>query len=86
MIKQTWIERAKGTYKFHRSKLLSHDKWTVAQTAKSLKRSLGSVSEDLLISKWLKTHGMQLEKFDYCYEALAFIRKKEKEQEKDEIE
>ena len=78
--RQTWIEKAIETYKFHRSKLLIDDKWTVVGTSKLLKRSLGSVSEDLLIAKWLKTHKEKLEKFSYAYEALAYIRKKQKEE------
>jgi len=81
-----WIEKAKETYKFHRSKLLSEDKWTAAMTAKSLRRSLGGVSEDLLICRWCKTHEKQLEKFKYAYEALEFIREKQRELDLDEIE
>lgn len=83
--KQTWLERAKDTYKFHREKLTSHDNWTITKTSKSLKRSLGSVAEDLLIARWVKTHEKDLERFDYAYEAIAFIRKKEKEIEKEEL-
>lgn len=81
-----WLEKAKDTYKFHRSKLLSNDKWTIDMTAKALRRSHGSIVEDLLISKWLKTHESQLEKFSYAYEALKFIRKKQKEQDLVELE
>jgi hypothetical protein len=81
-----FIEKAKETHSFHRSKCLSHNKWTVAMTAKALRRSLGSISEDLLIAKWLKTHDKVLEKFDYAYEALEFIRKKKKELDLDEID
>ncbi len=81
-----WLERAKDTYRFHRSKLISNDKWTVIQTSKSLKRSLGSVCEDLLIARWSKTHGKKLEEFSYAYEALKFIRNKQDELDLDEIE
>jgi hypothetical protein len=81
-----WIEKAKETYRYHRSKLLSNDKWTVGQTAKSLRRSLGSISEDLLIARWCRTHEKQIEKFKYAYEALEFIREKQKEQDIAEIE
>jgi hypothetical protein len=83
---QKWIIKAKETYKFHRSKLLSTDDWTLNMTSKILKRSLGSISEDLLIAKWLKTHEKQLEKFEYMYEALEFIREKQKEQSLIEID
>jgi hypothetical protein len=74
-----WIERAKETYKFHRSKVISDDSWTIAKTAKALKRSSGSISEDVLIVRWLETHEKQLEKFPFAYEALEFIRKRRKE-------
>lgn len=81
-----WIEKARETYKYHRSKLLSNDDHTVAKTAKYLRRSFGSVAEDLLIARWLRTHEKQLEKFKYAYQALEFIRDKKKEQDLDEIE
>lgn len=80
-----YIEKARETYKFHRSKLLSNDKWTTVQTAKALRRSIGSISEDLLIARWLKTHEKQLEKFKYAYEALEWIREKIKEQDLSEL-
>jgi len=81
-----WIERAKETRKFHRSKILTDEKWTIQQTAKALRRSLGGICEDLLIAKWLKTHETKLERFDYAYQALEFIRDKQREDDLDEIE
>lgn len=81
-----WIERAKETHRFHRSKLLSDDKWTTTRTAKALRRSIGSVSEDLLICRWLKTHEKELLKFEYAYQALEFIRDKQREEEREEVE
>jgi len=80
-----WIERAKETYRFHREKLLVNPKWTTVQTSKSLRRSLGSISEDLLIARWSRTHEVQLEKFKYGYQALEWIREKQKEQEREDI-
>jgi len=80
-VKIDWIEKAKETFRFHRSKLLSNNKWTLTLTAKSLKRSVGSVSEDIMIARWLRTHEEQLEKYDTAYEALAFIRDKKKTQD-----
>lgn len=81
-----FIERAKDTYKFHRSKLLSNDGWTLNMTSHALKRSVGSICEDLLIAKWLKTHEKELEKYKYTYEALEFIREMKSEQNLDEID
>lgn len=81
-----FITKAKETYAYHRSKLVSEDKWTAVQTAKALRRSIGSVSEDLLIARWCRTHENQLEKLLFTYEALDFIREKQKEQKKEEID
>lgn len=85
-VQPKWLLKAKETYAFHRSKLLSTDKWTTVQTSKSLRRGLGSISEDLLIARWCKTHEKQLEKFKYAYEAIEWIREKQKAQELEEIE
>jgi hypothetical protein len=52
--------------------------WRVANTAKALKRSIGGVSEDLLIASWMKTHGDKIKSCQYAYEALMFIRDKKK--------
>ncbi len=81
-----WLEKALETFRFHRSKLLFQDGWTVTLTAKALRRSYGSVAEDLLIARWSRSHEKQLEQFKNAYEALEFIRKKKKEQDRDEIE
>lgn len=76
-----WIERARETYRFHRSKILEKEKHTVARTAYLLRRSYGSVVEDLLIARWLRTHEKQIEKFEHAFQALEFIREKKKMQE-----
>ncbi len=81
-----WMEKAKETYKFHRSKLMNDDKWNTAKTAKALRRSIGSISEDLLLARWCKTHEEKLKRFKYAYEALEYIREYQKELELDEIE
>lgn len=81
-----WIERAKETFNFHRAKKLADPKWNTIKTAKSLRRSLGGVSEDLLIARYLKTHSAKLEKYKYAYEALEYIRDVEREEELGEIE
>ena len=81
-----WLERAKETYKIHRARLMSTDDWTLAKTAKLLRRSIGPISEDLLIARWCKTHEKHLENFKYAYEAIEFIKKKKREQETEEIE
>jgi hypothetical protein len=80
-----FIERAKETHRFHRSMLLANNKWNTALTAKALKRSIGSISEDLLIARWCKTHEGKLSDFDYAYEAIEWIREKEKQQELEDV-
>ena len=85
-MKQSWMERAKETRKFHSSKLKENSKWRIQDTATALKRSLGSISDDLLIANWCKTHQKQLERFDYAKEALAFIREKETQMLMDEVD
>lgn len=81
-----FLHKAKETYKVHRSKLLSDETWTISQTAKFLHRSMGSVCEDLLICKWYKTNPDDMDKFDYAYEAINWIRVMERKQELDEID
>lgn len=80
-----FLTKAKETYRFHREKLLSHDRWTIPMTAHALRRSQGSICEDLLIAKWSKSHEREMDRFDYAYEALKFIREKQKEEDVDEI-
>jgi len=75
-----WLTQALHTAEFHRAqKLASKTKWTVTMTAKALKRSYGSVCEDLLIAKESKIYDM--EQFEFAFEALNFIRLKKKERE-----
>lgn len=81
-----WLERARETYKFHRAKILVNDDWTLTDTAKILRRSLGGVCEDIKIARALKIYEKEIEKFDYIYECLEFIRKMEKENEVEKID
>lgn len=80
-----YLSKAKETYYFHRSKLLSNDKWTVAQTAKSLKRSLGSISEDLLIARCYRLYKKQMERFDFAYQAIEYIREQQKKSDLEDL-
>jgi hypothetical protein len=75
-----WLEKALQTALYHRAQRLTHNKkWTMINTAEALRRSLGSISEDLMIAKESKVY--DLEQFEYQYEALNFIRLKKKERE-----
>lgn len=53
-------------------------RWTLTDTAENLGRSLGSISEDILIASWLKTHADKIKSFKNQRDALAFIREKKK--------
>lgn len=81
-----WLERAIETHQFHRSKCLASDEWNIQKTAKALRRSMGSISEDLMIAKALKTHEAKLEKYKYAYEALEFIREELRKESLEKIE
>ena len=76
-----WLDTVKSTYKLHISKVKEcefsrHRKWKISDTAREQKRSIGMVSEDLLIAQWLKTHSAKIEEFEFRSEALEFIRKR----------
>lgn len=74
--KPEWMERVKATHTFHISRLRQDEDWTIAKTAKLLKRAIGPVSEDLKVASWLKTHASILEEFEFFSEAIEWIRKK----------
>ena len=75
-----WLENARATLKYHiAQQRLNEQKWTLTKTAKALRRSYGSVCEDVLLAKWSKTY--DLEQFEFAFEALNFIRMKKKERE-----
>jgi hypothetical protein len=77
-VKVEWIDKAKDIFRFHRSKLVTNERWTLTLTAKALKRSIGSVGEDIMIARWLRTHEKDICRCDTRAEALDFIRTKKK--------
>ncbi len=78
-IKKTWLQRAVETYNYHCTKVKEKPGWNQTDTAHALGRSSGSVSEDILIASWLRTHEDKLKGFKYAKDAIAFIRQREKE-------
>ncbi len=84
--KQTFIEKAKDTHNIHAVRCRDDPNWKINDTARFLGRSIGSIAEDLLIVRWWRSHPKQIEKFNYAYEALKFIRENKKKQGLDEIE
>jgi hypothetical protein len=85
-VKAHWIDRSIEIHNFHVSQVKSERNWTVEKTAKVLCRSVGSVSQDLLLASWLKTHEKQIRRFRNCKDALEFIRNKKREMKTQELE
>ena len=85
-VKQHWIERAVDIHRFHVQQLKDEPKWTVEKTASALNRSIGSVSQDLLLASWLKTHEKQLRRCSSMRDALAWIRVRQRELRVEEID
>lgn len=78
-IKSNWLDRALEVRRFHVEQCKGESNWTIQKTARSLNRSIGSVSQDLLIASWVKTHEKQLRRFDSMRDALDFVRTKQRE-------
>lgn len=74
-----WIIRVLKTHEFHINRCRERSDWTVGETATALNRSHGSISEDLLLASFLKTHEIQLSRMSTMRDALEFVRKKKKE-------
>ena len=76
---RNWLARALETQQFHAAQLQKHSRWTLADTAALLNRALGTVSEDLLIVSWLKSHETKIRNFKRRGDAVAFIRERKRE-------
>jgi len=85
-IKQHWISKCIDIHNFHVAQIKSEPNWTVEKTAKALCRSVGSVSQDLLLASWLKTHEKQLKRYKNAKDALEFVRGKKKEMKTQELD
>lgn len=80
--KPTWLERATTTAKYHVAKCSENPKWTLADTSHAMGRSFGSISQDLLIASWLKTHP-DIAKIKNYNDVIEFIRLKKRKQSLD---
>jgi hypothetical protein len=78
-VKPHWINKCIDIHNFHVSQVKAETNWTIEKTAKALCRSVGSVSQSLLIASWLKTHEKQLRRLANEKDALEFIRNKRRE-------
>lgn len=78
-IKLNWLDRAVHTHNYHVLRCREESNHTLEKTATELNRSIGSISQDLLIASWAKTHEKQLRRCDSMKDALEFIRDKKRE-------
>ena len=73
-----WRDRVRGTSSFHKNCLRSNNNHTIRMTASLLDRSIGSITEDLLLASWMESHP-KVEEFSTMCEALSYIRTKKLE-------
>ncbi len=85
-VKDHWLDRAIQVYNFHCNQLKDEKNWTIKKTADALNRSIGSVSQDILLANWSKTHDKQLRRFGSMKDALKFVHKNQHEHRIREIE
>lgn len=69
-----WINRCKETYRYHCNRLKANPNWTLRNTADTLSRSIGAVSQDLTLASWMFTHEEELKQFEFAKDALKFVR------------
>jgi hypothetical protein len=76
--KSSWQERVREVEKFHLTNLKLDSAWRQEDTARELNRSVGRISEDLLLASWMRTHP-KVETFKHVQDALDWVRKKKHE-------
>lgn len=81
--KDHWLDRAIKVYNFHVFQCKHEKCWTILKTAEALNRSIGSVSQDITLASWSKTHDKQLRRFKSMRMALDYVKNKEKERLKE---
>lgn len=86
LAKLDWLDRSILVYNYHVGLIKSEPKWTIEKTAVSLNRSVGSVSQDITVASWTRTHEKQLRRFNSMRDALDYIREKKAEMRSQEIE
>lgn len=81
-----WLDRAVQVYNYHVNLCKTERQWTIEKTAKSLFRSVGSVSQDITVAQWTLTHEKKLRQFRSMRDALEYIREKKAEMRVKEID
>ncbi len=84
LVRQHWLDRAIQVRQFHIQQCKEEPGWTVTKTADALNRSVGSVSQDITLAMWSKTHEKQLRRCSSARDALTFIKDKQREMMLDE--
>ena len=79
LTKLHWLDRAIEVRQFHISQMKEESNWTVEKTANILNRSIGSISQDLTLASWAKTHDKQLRRCSSMRDALSWIKDKQRE-------
>jgi predicted transcriptional regulator len=79
IVKLNWIELALDIHRFHVQQVKDEDHWTIERTAKLLNRSIGSVSQYLLIAEYHKVFEKDLKKINGMKEAVELIKRKQRE-------
>lgn len=86
LAKADWLDRAVQIYNYHIGLCKSEKAWTIEKTAISLNRSVGSISQNLTIASWTRTHEKQLRRFHSMRDALEYIKEKKAEMKHQEID
>lgn len=86
LAKLHWLDRAVQVYNYHVQLCKSESNWTIVKTATSLNRSVGSVSQDITVASWTRTHEKQLRRFHSMKDGLDYIKEKKQEMKHREID
>lgn len=85
LAKLGWLDRAVAVYNYHVGLVKTEKKWTIEKTAQTLNRSVGSVSQDITVASWTRTHEKQLRRFHSMRDALDYIKEKKQEMRGEEL-
>lgn len=73
-----WTDRVKQVAAYHAGKLRENDKWRLQDTAADLNRSVGRISEDLMLASWMITDP-KVERFEHASEAIDYVKRKRRD-------
>ncbi len=83
--KQGWLQQCINIHNFHVEHIKLNEDWTYRDTAKELKRSVGSVSQAIKVSRWFRTHPNKIATFQDLKSCLEWIREKDMERKSEVI-